>query len=357
MRWLWAVLFLVVIGFAGWWIGSSTPGVVVDAPAASSVAQPPPAVPSVSPSPGARVLTPPRKDAPSHVLVRAGWGGGPGQLGKKNDPEASPDGPMSLAVDGRGTLYVLDGVNRRVQKWSNRGTPLGAVSIGGDTAQDLALGKHGELALLDRLGEKNLQVFDANGAPLGDVNLVGKGIPEAGGTTGLFTDRDGNFWVERGHTELVRVAFANGHSDPERATAPGRPSRDGRQWLSGAIADRAAGTALVRGLGDDGQARWQALVLLGAPILYLSLLDSDGAGNVYLAGHTGSESAQPPYSITDEQLVIVGLGPEGTPRGLLALPAARPAAESYRELAIGDDGTIYRMVLGPAGVTVESYRF
>jgi hypothetical protein len=263
---------------------------------------------------------------------------------------------MSLTVDGRGTLYVLDEVNHRVARFSKSGAPLPPVAVGGDTAQDLALGRHGEIALLDRLGEKNLQLFSPDGAPIGDVNLVGKGLPEAGGTTGLFSDRDGNFWVEREHTTLVRVALADGTSDAERPTAPGRPSRDGRQWLSGAIADRAAGTALVRGLDADGNVRWQELVSLGGPILYLTLLDSDGAGNVYLAGHTGRESAQPPYPLVGEELVIVGLGPEGAPRGMLALPASPPAAESYRELAIGDDGTIYRMVLTAGGVVVETYR-
>src|SRR6185436_18262298 len=158
------------------------------------------------------------------------------------------------------------------------------------------------------------------------------------------------------HSQLVRIAFAAAHSDAERPTAPGRPSRDGRQYLSAAIADRAAGTALVRGLLENGDPRWQELVSLGAPLLYLSLLDSDGAGNVYLAGHTGRESPQPPYPIVDEKLIIIGLGPEGAPRGLIELPAAPPAAESFRELAIGDDGTIYRMMLGEGGVVIETYR-
>ena len=40
------------------------------------------------------------------------------------------------------------------------------------------------------------------------------------------------------------------------------------------------------------------------------------------------------------------------------IPAAEPpVAESYRELAIGDDGTIYRMVFGLSGVQIETYHF
>jgi hypothetical protein len=354
MRWLWAILAVVIVASVGWWWWGRTRPLVDDESAATKPMVPAVTPASPSPSPHA-VVPPPARDATSHTLVRTSWGGGAGQLGRKNDPEGAPDGPMSLTVDGRGTVWVLDEVNRRIQRWSNRGAPLAPISIGTDTAQDLALGRNGSVALLDRLGEKNLLVLSSDGAPVGEVRLEGKGIPEAGGTTGLFTDKDGNFWVEREHRDLVRVALPDGHSDAERQTAPGRPSRDGRQYLSGAIADRAAGTALLRGLDADGHVLWEQLVALGAPLLYLNVLDSDGAGNVYLGGHTGRQGAQPPYGIVDENLVIVGLSPSGSPRGILTLAASPPAAESFHEVTIGDDGTIYRMVLGAGGVVIETY--
>jgi hypothetical protein len=355
--WIGAAVAVLMLGLLWFWRGSrsSSEMIAVEKPAASAPPRTsPPLV--VSPTPAVGVITPPKKPAASHVLVRAGWGAGAGQLGKKIDQESAPEGPMSLTVDGRGNLYVLDEVNRRVQRWSADGKPLAPISIGSDTVQDLALGKNGAVALLDRLGEKNLQLYGSDGKPLGDVPLQGKHLPEAGGTTGLFTDKDGNFWVEREHAQLVRVATADGHSDPERPTAPGRPSRDGRLYLSASIADRASGAALVRGLAEDGRVLWHQLVSLGAPLLYLSLLDSDARGNVYVAGHTGRESAQPPYQIVGEKLVIVGLSSDGAPRGMMELPASPPLAESFRELTIGDDGTIYRMVFSDAGVVIETYR-
>jgi hypothetical protein len=358
MRWWLAVLVaLVVLGLIGWWMHGRRANEIrrADEPPSRSAAPETSSTRAASPTPATKVLHPPIRSATAHVLVRAGWGAGPGQLGKKIESESAPEGPMSLTVDGHGNLYVLDEINHRVERWSKSGTPLQPISVGGDTAQDLALGKNGSVALLDRLGERNLQLYSADGKPLGEVNLVGKHLPESGGTTGLFTDRDGNFWVEREHQELVRVADANGNSDPDRPTAPGRPTRDGRWYLSGAIADRSSGAVRIRAVGSDGQPAWEVTVSLGAPILYLSLLDSDASGNVYLGGHVGRASAQPPYPIVDEQLVIVGLSPDGAARGMIALPAAPPAAELFRELAVGDDGTLYRMVLGASGVTVETY--
>ncbi len=349
---------LALLAILGWWMGRSAVKVKRaddgNAPTPEAVTTP---VRPASPSPAAAVVTVPRREAVSHLRVRAGWGSGPGQLGKKTDPESAPEGPMSLVVDRHGNLYVLDEINRRVQRWSADGRLLSSIPINGDTAQDLALGKNGAVALLDRLGERNVQLFSSDGKPLGEVGLVGKHLPEGGGATGLFTDSDGNLWVEREHQELVRVADSDGSSDADRPTAPGRPSRDGRVYLSGAIVDRAAGSVTVRGLDGSGALLWQSTVGLGAPILYLSLLDSDAAGNVYLAGHVGRSSLQPPYLIEDEQLIVVSLSPDGTPRGSLSLEAAPPEAESFRDLTVGDDGTLYRMVLGPSGVTIETYHF
>jgi hypothetical protein len=294
--------------------------------------------------------------AAGRVVVRAAWGSGPGQLGRRKDPESAPEGPMSLIADRRGDVLVLDQINHRIQRWSPAGAPLPPIAINGDTGQDFALGKNGTVIVLDRLAEQNLQFYAADGRPLGEVALRGAGIPEGGGTTGLFTDEDGNAWVEREHGPLTRVATADGNSDPARPSLPGRPSRDGRDFLSGAIADRAAGTAIVRALDAAGQPLWQATVAFGAPLLYIVLLDSDAAGNVYVGAHVGHESTAPPYAIVDEQVIIAGLGPDGATRGALALPAAPSEEEAFREFTVGDDGTIYRMLRSEAGVVVEAYR-
>src|SRR5439155_22678525 len=109
--------------------------------------------------------------------------------------------------------------------------------LGGDTAQDLAPLDRGRVAVLDRLGDRNVQIYGSDGKLQGEVDLVGKHIPEGGGTTGVFSDGRG-VYVEWEHRMLVRIADANGMSDPERPTLPGRPRRDGRGFLSFAVTDK-----------------------------------------------------------------------------------------------------------------------
>jgi hypothetical protein len=355
-----AAIGLVAIGVAGWWLGHRSATLelprLVRLDGGSHAPFVPPPLAGASRDGAAAA---PRGDdsrTGARVVVRARWGAGAGELGRKRDAEAVAVGPMSLVVDGSGRPWVLDQVNGRIARWSPDGRPLPPIPIHGEAAQDLALGRRNSVAVLDRLAAAELALYGEDGRALGAVGIVGRGIPEGGGTTGLFTDRDGNFYVEREHSEVVRIADADGRADAARESVPGRPSRDGLHFIAAAIAERAAGTVLVRAANLDGKPAWQQLVPLGAPVLYLSLLDSDRAGNVYLAGHVGHESAEPPYRVVDEELVIVSLAPTGEPRARLVLAAVPSEEEAFRELTVGDDGTVYRMVRSESGVTIEAYQ-
>lgn len=323
-----------------------------------------------SPAAGARGATQPAPGTPGAadagadaraapggaVRVRAAWGAAPGALGRKGDPETAAEGPMSLVADGQGRIWVLDQANRRVQRFTAEGAVDRVVPIGGDTAQDLRVTRDGRLVLLDRLGEGNVQVLGAGGEPLGEVPLKGRGIGEGGGTTGVFLDGRGGVYVEREHRALFRIADESGRADPARPSVPGRPRRDGGAYLNAAILDRGAGLVTVSAKTADDRLLWETPVGLGAPVLHIALLDSDAAGNTYVAGEVGRESPTPPYRLVDVRLVIVGLAPNGTVRGTLSLDATPAAEESFRPLEVADDGTIYRLVRTPAGVVVEAYR-
>jgi hypothetical protein len=289
--------------------------------------------------------------------VRGAWGSGPGQFGRRRDPETRGEGPASLAVDARGRLLVLDQVNHRVLRFGPDGKPLAPLPLVSDTVEDMLPLKNGVTAVVDRLAESNVQLYDEQGKLLNEVPLKGAQIPEGGGVTGLFTDGKGDLYAEVEHQRLFRIADAQGTSDALRPSIPGRPTRDGRLYLNGAIVDRGAGRVLVRALDGDGATVWETPLDVGAPVLYIALLDSDAAGNVYLGAVTGRESAAPPYRIVDERLVILGLSPSGQPRGSLSLPETPAFEESFRELTVGDDGTIYRMRKDEGGVEIEAYHF
>ena len=288
------------------------------------------------------------------VVLKAPWGGGDGQLGHRTDPESLPQGPMSFFVDAHGVV-VLDNVNRRVARFDAHGRTLPPIAIDTDAAQDVA--RAGErVAVLDRLHDKRITMYDGPGDNSAVISLAAAGFPDGASVTGIFGDKDGALWAEREHGAWQRVADAEGMPDAARLPAPGRPTRAGH-YVSAAIVDRAGGRARVSLFaGLDNTPAWQATVDFGAPLMFVALLDGDAAGRVYVGAHTGHESPSPPYAIGDETLTVVALAPDGSEAGRLTLPAPPPREEAFRELYVGDDGTIYWMRRTPAGVVVEAYR-
>jgi len=288
------------------------------------------------------------------IVLSAPWGSGPGQLGHRHDPESAGEGPMSLFVDRNG-VTILDNVNRRVARFDPHGAPLHAIPLDNEAAQDLARAKD-RVAVLDRLHDKRVSIYDTDSMPSAAVSLAAAGFPDAAAVTGIFGDKDGAVWGEREHSAWQRIADPEGMPDTTHLPAPGRPTRTGG-FVNGAIVDRAGGRARVSFFAAlDNSPTWQATVDFGAPILFLALLDADASGRVYVGAHTGHESAAPPYAVTDESLTIIALDNNGNEAARMTLPAPPPREESFRDLYVGDDGTIYWMRRTATGVVVEAYR-
>jgi len=289
------------------------------------------------------------------VVLSAPWGSGAGQLGHRLDPESAGEGPMSLFVDHHRGIVILDNVNRRVARFDPHGAPLRPLPLETDAAQDLA--RMGErVAVLDRLHDKRISIFEADGQPTATISLAAAGFPDAAVVTGIFGDREGALWGEREHTSSQRITDPEGMPDSAHVPAPGRPTRAG-SFVAAAIADRAAGRASVTFYATLANTpTWQVTVDFGAPIMFLTVLDADAAGRVYIGAHTGNEGAAPPYAIINESLTIIALGSGGSEAARMTVPAPPPREESFRDLYVGDDGTIYWMRRTATGVVVEAYR-
>lgn len=294
----------------------------------------------------------PRRAAEPGAAIEGAWGGAPGQFGRRRDSEANPEAPMAVVARGR-SVYVVDQVNHRVQRFED-GRPAQVISTS-ETIQDLAVGADGKTVVLDRLADKSVQVFDANGELVNEAPLEGKGIPEAGRVTGVFRD-EGGIWVERDHSSLVRIADADGNADAERPELPGRPTRDGRVVVSVVILDRAGAKAAVTAFQRETlELAWRQDVVFSMPIVQILMVDSDLAGNVYVAAHVGRESDREPYMIVEEVIQVVKLGTTGELLGSIDLPASSTGDENLRPLSVGDDGAIYAMQPTEAGMTVGRY--
>lgn len=311
------------------------------------------ATPATAPSSPAPIAV---RDAPvdrgARVVLRGPWGQGPGQFGRSGG-EGNPEAPMSLAVSPDGDLVVLDQVNLRTQRFRD-GRFSGAWPLPGAAAQDLALLRDGRSVTLDRLGDPSVTVYDAAGRVASRIPLVGRGVTEGGAVTGLFADRDG-VYVEREHREVVRVADADGRPVDERATLWGRPSRDGVTMLRAALVDRATGAVSVTAASRaNGAMDWSRTVRLDGMVLHLVLLDGDRRGRAYLGAAVATQRGD---VLSNLHIALVRFSPTGEPDATLRLPMPPGAEEVFRQIVVDDEGRVFAMSPGPAGLEVVAYTF
>jgi hypothetical protein len=325
---------------------------VAEAPA-PPVEAPRPPTPPTPPAPPRVDATAPRETASRTVVLRGPWGARPGEFGRTTESEGNPEGPMSFAVAPDGTVAVLDGRNRRIQRFVD-GRPTAEIALDGEAAQDLAWTPSGALVSLDRLGASTLTVHPADGRTATNISLRGGPITEGGAVTGVFADAQG-VYVEREHREVVRIADADGHEDTARPTLWGRPTRDGAQLLRAEITDRGRGVVRVSvAARENGAMDWSTEVSVENPVLYLAMLDSDARGRVYVAVETGVVTAE---SVRDAATFVARLDRAGAVDATMRLPALAGGDEVFRPMCVDAEGAVYVMDPTREGVEVARYTF
>ncbi|MGZ3420529.1 MAG: hypothetical protein ACXVEE_21820 [Polyangiales bacterium] len=271
------------------------------------------------------------------------WGTSSGSLGKSDPKEGNPEAPMSVVVDKNGTSWVLDQVNQRIVRIGKDGKVIDTIPIHLRGAQDLALAKDGSVLVLDRLADKQIAIVGPDGKVRASIAFEGKGIPEPGAVTGVFTDGD-KVYVEREHQQLVLVGDTSGNSDPDHKEIPGRPSRDGTFYVNAYLTSVPGMEAIVSATDKASEAhRFTRKITSAVTLEGIVLLDTDAAGIIYLGVLT--EGSAP-------QVMIYCLEPtHGAPLGTVSAPANTSPHETFRELTVLDSGGVLYMSRGEGGVT------
>ena len=333
---------VVLMGVALWRIkvtGENPGGEVVRPPASPTA--PKPATEELVKAPSARLDggTP----NAGQVVARFGWGSGDDNLGRDRPREGNPEGPMSVTIDSKGTTSVLDQVNRRVMRVDSAGRRLAPIELPLQAPQDLVVARDGTTVVKDRLVDKSIALLSPEGVLRGELPLLGKGMPEGGAATGVFTDGD-SVYVERTHGDSVRIGSLAGVKDLERPEIPGRPARDGRSYLTASVA---SGKVLLTVIDASTRAhRFTRQYSLARPVTSLVLLDADVHGVVYVGAMVGREAVQ----------VVCVDALDGHPMGTTSLPASPSADEAFRELAVSDDGDILALLRDEAGAELRRFR-
>jgi hypothetical protein len=298
------------------------------------------------------------------VLVRATWGAGADQLGHHRPQEANPEAPMSHIIGPDGTIHVLDQVNRRIQRFSRDGQPLGSTPLSLLGAQDIALTRDGSYVVMDRLADRTIQVLGPDGRERARLPITGEGVERTGNVTGLFVDGN-DVLVEREHGPLVRVGDTDGRAADPREEVPGRPTRDGRAWISAGITDGPAGRLYLNAVARPSREHmYTREIRVPLETRALVMLDSDRQGTIYLgalgaprdpaSSATASTDASAPAA-SERVLLLCIDGATGRTIGQSSLPPNTSVDETFREFTALDEGGVVYMVHGEQGVELRRY--
>jgi hypothetical protein len=287
------------------------------------------------------------------VIATFGWGGGDKNLGRRRDDQANPEGPMSLAIDKRGNVTVLDQVNNRLVKMDKTGKVTGTVPLTVQGAQDVAVAADGTTLVLDRNLDKAVALIGPDGKQLGELPVEGKNMPEGGAATGVFTEGNDVF-VEREHGDQVKLGTTSGKADVEREEVPGRLTRDGTAYLTAGISVPGEDRVYVGALDKASkQQRFQREYRMGEAVLALNLLDTDASGIIYVGAVTEVTLAGQPKR---HQVLLICLDPlDGRPLGRAELPANTNADETFRELVVADEGGVLYLYRTEEKAQIQKY--
>jgi hypothetical protein len=257
-------------------------------------------------------------------------------------------GPMSLGVDAKGRVHVLDQVNSRVVRYGTDGKPEAAMPMELRAAQDMAIGADGSQAVLDRYADQQVAVYDESGTLAGSLPLQGAGVEDTGLVTGVFVDGT-DVYVEREHGPLVLLGTTGGVAAEERTEIPGRPSRDGKSFLNAGMIDASAGRTYVSAIDRaSGQHRFTRELRQPAPVRTITMLDSDKAGIIYFAVEI--EQGE------QVSVLLYCLEPQaGAPLGNTTLPANTLPEETFRDFTVLDEGGVIYALRSEQGVTYARY--
>jgi hypothetical protein len=276
------------------------------------------------------------------------WGSDDTQLGRTEANESNPEGPMSFAMGMDGALWVLDQANGRLVR-KKRGEPPRLVPLTMRAPQDLALTKSGDVVVLDRLGDRRVDVLSATGEVKTSLPVEGAHLEEGGAVTALLTDGD-EIYLEHAHGMSVHIGNVSGPSH-DRHERLGRPMPNGTTWLSAGISDRLAGAIYVTATNaETGAQRFTREVRFGRPVDHIRALFGGDDDVIYVAARVNGTDT---FSFVR---VLCLRGDDGAHLGHVDLPESPLADEVFRDLSPAKGAGVVYAYRDESGVSYAAYQ-
>lgn len=352
-----ALFAIAVLGLGSAWLlrGSHRPATgSVTSAASVSAARGGDADSATSEAPGAvppstAPLDPsPEKRGGPRVLATLGWGRGPGQIGLPAEEEGHGETRLRLAAGGGGVV-LLDAENQRLVRLGADGKPGSDVRLPMKEPRDVAITKDGTILLLDADKDRaSVSLLGADGAGRGKLPVS----PEIAATSRGVMVSGNDVYVESMRGELRRIGDLTGKPDPNAATAPGQPTRDGRGYVTALLPSPDAGFVHVYVVERGSLAqRFSRELRPRLSVEGIFLVDTNASGVIYI-GVTGSIPGSGPAAVGAELLC---LEPErGEVLGAVDLPV-RIGPEAILDAKALDAGGVVYSVFTKLGLRIERH--
>ncbi|HYQ81772.1 MAG TPA: carboxypeptidase regulatory-like domain-containing protein [Anaeromyxobacteraceae bacterium] len=271
------------------------------------------------------------------VWVRGSPGTAPGQFGLQGNPARDDEdalGPPSFAVGPLGSLYVLDALNGRIQRFDPKGRPTGAFPLvrpagGTEVEADLAVGEDGQILVFTGGDQPFLSQYD----PAGRLLLQGALPPSFRGVDFLFAGRPRPLFLMQ-NGQAVRAELGWGGLKAE-GPLPGLPvgelhlqaERAGR-WIASLRFFTASGR-LLRGVQLHSR----------VPIARVRLVGVSRRGEMVVAV---DRAEGPDDRAPQGEVLLLSVTPQGALTGAQSVPPGDRRFE-FREFAIAPDGAVVQM--------------
>jgi hypothetical protein len=280
--------------------------------------------------------------APAARVVRARWGSAPGETGLSGGPSSLRIGPSSFDVAPDGTVTLLDGVNRRIERWRG-GQSVASMTVDVPAAtNDLAVADDGTIYVLDGTSAAGstplLRAFSPAGALVQARHIADRTWSQLrmGPRGPVVQQEPSEQWMPArdGAAPLDRVAQA-------RAATSGRPLADGAHLIVLRV-----GTAEVR----------VARVVAGGVRASWRVVSDTPLGEVQLAEQSVNRLVLvvKVYTDTQDEFEVLVLDRDGIVRQF-SVPSdqwAEAAPLAYFRFA---GGSLYKLGTEASGVFVDRY--
>lgn len=322
---------------------ASSSGAAASSTARSSSQAPAPGVEAAE-VPSFELAAPDAAPPVSGLRTEIPWG--PNGLGRGQSEDGYPGGPNSFATAPDGTTWVLDQFNKRMVRLGPDGKILETRPTKLESPADIALGKDGSMAVIDRTRQNQVELFDAQGRSKGTLPLPNAVPGQPSELTRVFVEKD-KVYAQRGEGGPL---FALGGTDGRPETGKeinGQYSRDGKLLISAGVTNFDQGRVWIGGADPATQAHvFTREADLGNELEQILLLDSDLSGMIYLVVKATFDS--------DGAASTLVLCADGNARGritrMFSLPYPNDPLDTFRKFDVDPNGGLLAAEYTDTGV-------